>query len=63
MSKKTFFHGYQPINIFDWMDNMANVQKNTIRLCQEMEQDINRLQLELKELQVELEELRDENRR
>ena len=42
---------------------MANVQKNTIRLCQEMEQDINRLQLELKELQVELEELRDENRR
>ena len=62
MSKKTFFHGWQPINIFDWMDSMANNQKNTIRLCAEMEKDIERMQLEIRTLQVELEEIKNDKR-
>ena len=41
---------------------MANNQKNTIRLCAEMEKDIERMQLEIRTLQVELEEIKNDKR-
>ena len=58
MNKKSFFHGWQPINIFDWMDNMANHPTKTIKLCQQMEKDLEQMQLEIRRLQIEIEELK-----